>query len=199
MERFDRAALGQLQERAEHYHANLSPEHREYLNGRGIDDSLIAKYLLGTCDDVHPGWISIPSLRLPHGVIWFNYRNLGIGTKYMASGAKHLYNTAVLDEADETGEIAITEGEFDAIVATELCGVPAVGVPGATQWTGNKHWRELFAGYQRVWMLADPDDAGGDLAEAILGSLPSARLVNLPADVNDTYLRHGGIKEFMRG
>lgn len=199
MAQFDRAALGHMQATAERYHRNLSEEASAYLEGRGITRELAEQYLLGTCDDLYPGRLTIPYLR-PSGTVWFNFRSLGDDKpKYLASGSRHLYNTAALDQADETGEIAIAEGELDALVATELCGVPCVGIPGATQWVGNKHWRELFVGYPRIWMLADPDDAGRDLAEAILGSLPSARLVNLPADVNDTFLKHGGIKEFMRG
>jgi DNA primase len=202
--KFDRKALVQNQERADHYHNRLmgaeGRQVREYLEGRGIGCELTILYKLGLCDDVHDGWISIPYLREPHGVIWFNYRNLsGKGSKYMATGAKHLYNTTALDQADETGEIAIAEGEFDAIVATELCGVPAVAIPGATQWISNRHWHELFVGYQRVWVLADPDEAGLGLASEILDLLPAARLVNLPSDVTDTYLKHGGIKEFIRG
>lgn len=194
---FDRAALRHQRETAERYHGNLKPEAREYLNGRGITDDLISEYLLGTCDDIHDGWLSIPYLR-PEGVVWCNFRNLsGSKPKYMAPGAKHLYNTVALDGADVTGEIAITEGELDAIVASGLCGVPAVGIPGATQWAENRHWHELFAGYQRIWILADPDEAGLGLAAQILERFKTARLVRLPADVSDTYLRHGGIREFM--
>ena len=197
--RFDRTALIQHRETAERYHANLSEAAIEYLSGRGITRELAARFLLGTCDDVHEGRLAIPYLR-PSGVAWFNYRSLdNNGPKYMASGARHLYNTAALDIADETGEVAIAEGELDALVASALCDVPTVGIPGATQWTGNPHWRELFAGYQRIWILADPDDAGLSLAAALLEDLPAARLVKLPGDVNETFLRHGGIKEFMHG
>lgn len=200
--KFDRAALKQRQETAERYHSNLEYDKvaQAYLANRGIEMDVAERYLLGICDDLYPGRLSIPYLREPHGVIWFNYRALdGSEPKYKATGAKHLYNTVVLDQADETGEIAIAEGELDAIVATELCDVPTVAIPGATQWAGNRNWHELFAGYQRVWLLADPDDAGKNLATAIAERLPAARLVNLPNDVNDTYLRFGGIKEFMRG
>lgn len=195
---FNRKALTQLRATAERYHAGLTSEVVEYLAGRGISRAIADEYLLGVCDDIHEGWLSIPYLR-PDGVVWFNYRNLsGRGAKYKAPGSKHLYNTKALDVADQTGEIAIAEGELDTITADALCGVPCVGIPGATQWTGNKHWRELFTGYQRVWVLGDPDEAGLALATAILESLPAARLVKLPGDVNETYLAHGGIKEFMK-
>lgn len=198
--KFDRSALTYQREAAERYHDRLTDHHREWLLARGIDEPLVQKYKLGTCDDIHPGWLSIPYLREPHGVAWHNYRNLsGSGPKYASPGEKHLFNTAALAQADETGEVFITEGEFDAIVATELLGMPAVGIPGATQWTGNRHWRELFVGYQRIWILADPDDAGLALAAAILAKLPAARLVPLPADVTDTYLQFGEIPGFDRG
>lgn len=195
---FDRKALAHRQETAERYHQNLTPEVTDYLATRGISSAVATEYRLGLCDDIQDGWLSIPYLR-PSGVIWFNFRRLDGGSpKYMARGSKHLYNTVALNTADNTGEIAIAEGELDTITATALCGVPTVGIPGATQWNGNKPWHELFTGYQRVWVLADPDEAGMALAEAILDRLPAARLVKLPGDVNETFLKHGGIREFMK-
>ena len=198
MAKFDRSALAQNQERAERYHANLDDSTVAYLEGRGITRDLADKYMLGICDDLYPGRLSIPYLR-PSGVVWFNFRSLdGSAPKYIAHGAKHLFGTDALDVADETGEVFICEGELDRIIANDVCGLPTVGIPGATQWTGNRTWHELFVGYQRVWVLADPDDAGRQLAAAILDRLPAARLVNLPADVTDTYLQHGDLKEFVR-
>lgn len=194
---FDRKSLTQLRETAERYHAGMTPEVSKYLESRGIGESVASRFMLGVCDDIHNGWLSVPYLR-PSGVVWFNYRNLtGSGPKYASPGKKHLFNTGDLDIADQAGEIAICEGEIDTITASALCGVPCVGIPGATQWTGNKHWRELFAGYQRVWILADPDEAGLGLASQILEDLPAARLVKLPADVNQTFLEHGDIKGYM--
>lgn len=201
MSTYDRAALAQRREKAERYHRILIEQGRgdlDYLSARGLPLDLVTKYKLGVCDDLYPGRLSIPYLR-GEGVIWFNYRALnGETPKYKAPGEKHLYNTAALDLADETGEIFIAEGEFDAIVATEHYGLPAVAIPGATQWTGNKHWRELFVGYPRVWVLADPDDAGLGLAQAILESLPAARIVGLPADVTDCFKQDIDVREFVK-
>jgi DNA primase len=198
---FDRQKLTQLQATATRYNATIRDETVDYLASRGITGETIDRFLLGTCDDIYDGWLSIPYLR-PSGVIWINHRNLGEITatrpKYKASGKKHIFNTADLDIADQTGKIAIAEGEIDTITASALCGVPTVGIPGATQWTGNPHWHELFRGYQRVWVLADPDEAGLGLASAIIDTLPAARLVKLPGDVNETYMKHGDIKGFMQ-
>jgi len=194
---FDRKALSQRLETAQRYHKNMDDAAYGYLKSRGISDIVAANFMLGISDDVYEGRLTIPYLR-PSGVVWFNYRAMnGETPKYKAAGKKHLYNTADLDVADNTGEIAVAEGEIDTITASALCGVPCVGIPGATQWTGNPHWRELFTGYQRVHILADPDEAGIGLATAIMENLPQARLVKLPGDVNETYLKYGDIREFM--
>lgn len=198
MTNFDRSALSALQATAERYHGGLTQEVVSYLEGRGITREIADRFLLGVCDDIHDGWLSIPYLR-SSGVIWFNYRNLtGSKPKYMAAGNKHLYNTGDLDLADMSGEIAICEGEIDTITASALCGIPAVGIPGATQWTGNRSWRELFTGYKRVWILADPDSAGLDLAAAILEDLPAARLAKLPGDVNEVFMHDGDLKGYLK-
>lgn len=197
---FDRKTLATHQATAERYHANLDDATIGYLAGRGITGATVDEFLLGTCDDLYPGWLSIPYLR-PHGVVSFKFRRLtGEGTKYknLTGAGTHLYNTTDLDIADQTGTIAIAEGEIDALTASALCGVPCVGVPGATQWTGHPHWHELFRGYQQVHILADPDQAGNDLAMAICATLPQARLIVMPGDVNETYLAYGGIKEFLK-
>lgn len=196
---FDRKALSLMQATAERYYDNLSDEAIHYLFCRGIDRPVASRFLLGTCDDVHEGWLSIPYLRAS-GVVGIKFRRLDDGKpKYIGHGRPHLYNTADFDIADQTGEIAICEGELDALTASALCGVPCVGIPGATQWAGNPHWRELFVGYQRVWVLADPDEAGLKLASQILEDLPAARLVKLPADVNETVVKLGhDLKEFMK-
>lgn len=193
---FNRAALARKQEAAKRYHANLTDDVLKYLDSRGIDESIAREFQLGVCDDLYPGRLSIPYLR-PSGVMWINYRALnGETPKYIAPGAKHLYNTGALKKADQTGEIAIAEGEIDTITAHELYETPCVGVPGATQWTGNRHWHALFEGYQRVNILADPDEAGMSLAAAIMETLPAARVVRLPYDVNDCKVNKISKEEF---
>lgn len=196
---FDRKTLTQYQVTAERYHAGITDQAVEYLADRGIVGSVLDDFLLGTCDDIYQGWLSIPYMR-PSGVIGFKFRNLESDKgkrKYKNHGATHLFNTTDLDIADQSGEIAIAEGEIDTITASALCSVPCVGIPGADMWTGHPHWHELFRGYQTVWILADPDEAGLGLASAIMETLPAARLVRLPGDVNETYLAEGDIKGFM--
>jgi DNA primase len=204
-EKFDRGLLAMNSDRAALYARRLEEPAGQlafnYLIGRGLTVDIIQDYQLGLADGLYDGWISIPYLREPHGVVWFNYRNQGDPRepKYKAPGNKHLYNTAALDVADQKGVAYIAEGEFDAIVATELFGLPAVGVPGATQWIGNHHWHELFRGYESVYVLADPDDAGLDMAAAIADVLPAARVVKLPADVSDCWRSGFDVRGAIRG
>lgn len=198
---FDRRVLSDNAETARSYAQELSPEAADWLDARGIDRGIASRYQLGQSTSLNRGWITIPYLRPPRGVVWFNYRNWQDEPgqpKYKAPGSKHLFNTEVLKRADETGEVFVCEGEFDAIIATERYDLPAVAIPGATQWQGNPHWRELFVGYGRVWILADPDDAGLKLAAEITERLPAARLVNLPADVTDCWKQGIEIKECIR-
>jgi DNA primase len=83
----------------------------------------------------------------------------------------------------DTANIAITEGEIDAITAT-VCGIPAVGVPGSQNW--QPHFREPFLGYRNVYVLADGDDAGMAFATQVASSLPNGKIIPMPTgeDVN---------------
>lgn len=195
MERFDRAVAEQNHARAERYHNNMKSISKHYAVERGFSERIWQKYKLGVTDDIYTGRLSIPYLRGADKVVGFNFRAMnGETPKYLSPGDKHLYNTAALELADNTGEVFICEGELDAITATELYGMPAVGVPGATQWQGHKAWRELFRGYRKIWILADPDEAGMALAEHITATLPIARTVELPSDVNDCWKLQVDIK-----
>jgi DNA primase len=108
-----------------------------------------------------------------------------------SGGPPRPYNTLALDRADSLGYVALCEGEFDAIILDGLCGIPAVAIPGVNTWASRPEWREIFQGYSRVLMFADPDEPGQKLAARILRDLDTARLVALPGDVNETFLSHG--------
>jgi DNA primase len=97
----------------------------------------------------------------------------------------------------DTDTIAICEGEIDTMVLSGLCGIPAVGVAGVTQW---REWFPMMLeGYKRIFIFADNDlkedgrNPGMELAKRIKEDLRGAVVVNLPEnkDVNDVYLREG--------
>jgi DNA primase len=86
--------------------------------------------------------------------------------------------------------IALTEGELDAIVATQA-GARAIGVPGATQWA--PYWDHLFEGYDEVVLLRDGDAAGRAMSENLSGRLANLRSVKMPEgeDVSSYVVKHG--------
>ena len=126
------------------------------------------------------------------GVVKIRFRKLhaDADNKYLdvAGGHPRLYNTAAL--LRRSAKIAITEGEIDAITA-ELCGVPAVGVPGSQMW--KPHHVEPFLGYREVYVLADGDDAGREFAQKVARTLPNGKVIPSPEgeDVNSMVLRDG--------
>lgn len=86
-------------------------------------------------------------------------------------------------------EIHVTEGELDRIILRKV-GFHAVAIPGAALWLG-RH-RRMLAGFSKVWVWADPDDAGAELSNKICRSLRSARAIRMrDGDVTDTYVRGG--------
>lgn len=119
-----------------------------------------------------------------------------------------LYNTRVLLE--DHNVMAICEGELDALSAS-LAGIPAVGVPGTQGW--KSEFVSLFAGYDRVVILADNDkpqykdpcqrcgveqqcrghNPGIDFAKKVAADLPNAAIIswNVGEDTNSTMVQHG--------
>lgn len=165
----------------------------EYLASRGIGTEA-APFGLGYVEDPLPGHeyyrgcLAIPYLRYSDWRGWsvasLRFRRLDGGSpKYMtvAGDRPRLYNTVAMNRYSR--DIAITEGEIDAITA-ELAGVPTVGVPGATMW--KPYFRELFLGYRNVNILADGDEPGMEFATSVAKTLPNARIIPMPdgEDVN---------------
>ncbi len=185
----------------------------EYLDSRGITKSIAETYALGFVANPLPGheryrgMIAIPYLRYPPGfedkgiVVSIRFRCIldhdhqGHGKYNSVPGdTPRLYNTEVISGSASQraigDEIAITEGEFDAIIATQ-CDVAAVGVPGVQTW--KPAWREAFVGYQTVWILADGDAPGINFANTLGTKLPNTKIIPMPPnmDVNDAVLEFG--------
>ena len=181
----------------------------EYLGKRGlvwpsIKDKM-SRFTLGYVKDPLPGhemfkgFLAIPYLRWSHDHPWAvvsirfrcidDHDHKGHG-KYMtvAGDRPRLFNTLAL--LRDSPQIAVTEGEVDAITA-QVCGVPAVGVPGAQAW--QPHFKEPFLGYQSVYVLADGDEAGMVFANTVAASLPNAKIIPMPPgeDVNSLVASKG--------
>lgn len=188
------------------YHRSLagSPA-EEHLRARGLGPETSGKFRLGFVEEPEPGhemfkgFLAIPYLRWSPengwAVVSIRFRciqdhdHVGHG-KYMtvAGDRPRLYNTLALLKPSPV--IAITEGELDAITA-QVCGLPAVGVPGSQAW--QEHFREPFYGYRDVYVLADGDEAGMQFASTVAGTLPNAKVLPMPhgEDVNSYTLANG--------
>lgn len=190
----------------------------EYLVRRGLlnpeTEEELSRFRIGFVDDPLPGhemykgWMAIPYIRRAPGkdgksnwsVATMKFRciqnhnceevhpRLG---KYMSHpGADtRLFNTLDIQSSDN--EIAICEGEIDAITA-HLCGIPAVAVPGVKNW--KDHYYRLFKGYKVVWIFADGDTWGEGLSKKLSeGMGDKVRIIKMPdgEDVNSMVLKHG--------
>ncbi len=106
----------------------------------------------------------------------------------VSGDSTHLYNVSSLHLSGDT--IAITEGELDALVSTQA-GMPAVGVPGATNW--KPFYYRLFDDYERVIVVGDGDTAGREFVATLARNLPNSIRRPMPEgyDVNSYVLEHG--------
>lgn len=115
-------------------------------------------------------------------------RQFGHG-KYMSipEDPPRVYNVGAIHRAGD--EIHVCEGELDALTLN-MIGLPAIAIPGAQGWRG--HHRRMLAGFSRVWVWGDPDDAGAAFTQKVTRSLPRAKGVRLDGDdVNKTYIKGG--------
>lgn len=206
MQKPDAERLSWLWEQVQRYQAALAgSEAEEYLLARGLTPERIRTSGLGlvsapsTEHEHFEGFLSIPYLRRTPRGEWMcpsirfrcleDHEHIGHG-KYMttAGDRPRLYNTVALSR--ESDVIAICEGELDTLAATEA-GVPAVGIPGAEAW--QSHWALPFAGYRRVVLLPDGDDAGERWARKLAKQIKNSVVIPSPAgtDVNDYLVSYG--------
>ena len=196
-----------LGKNAHRYNEALTPEVLSYLAGRGLDQDAVRGSLLGLVADPDPlheqyrDRLSIPFIT-PTGVVYMRFRCLGDMAdekhsckeyghgKYEGPSEQgtHLYNVAALHEADTV--IAICEGELDAQVAT-VCGLPAVGVPGAQNW--KSFYYRLFDDFGRVLILGDGDTAGRTFTNKLASVISGGEAKVLPngQDVSSFVVEYG--------
>ncbi|WP_326827334.1 toprim domain-containing protein [Streptomyces sp. NBC_01751] len=190
-----------LEEATARYEGGLagSPDAVAYLKSRGLSEDSAASYRLGYVENPLPGHeLSRGKLAIPYltraGVVTIRFRRLGDGDgpKYLSAPGDppRIYNAdALLTPSDH---IAICEGEFDAIAATQA-GIPAVGIAGVSAW--KSYFARCFKGYRAVYLLADADDKGQGLefAEKVAEQIKNARISPMPDghDVNSFVLANG--------
>lgn len=182
---------------------------QDFLSGRGLaDERAVRGHRLGVVSEGYPGFerfagmLSLPFVT-PAGVVAIKFRCIlhpdGCEghPKYNAPEGQQvrLYNVGALHTDGDV--VAICEGEIDALVMTELVGIPAVGVPGASNW--QPWYGRAFADYETVLVIGDNDEKDGGKnpglkhARRVVKEVAGARLVLPPAgeDLNSWYLKVG--------
>ena len=191
-----------LEEATASYEAAVTGEVARYLQARGIDRAAAVTNRVGVVSDPFPGhdrfrnFLVIPyldargrplTLRF-RCLVSHEHRDFGHG-KYMSvtEDPARVFNVRAIHDADE--EIHVAEGELDAMVLNKV-GLPAVAIPGAKAW--KNHHRRMLAGFSRVYVWGDPDDAGADFANRVTRALRQAKGIRLrDGDVTESYLKGG--------
>jgi hypothetical protein len=192
-----------LEEAVSSYQAAVTADVARYLLARGIGKAEAATSRLGVVADPYPGhgryagMLAIPYLDRHGRPLTIRFRCLEnhdhrahFHGKYntLPDDPPRLYG---IDSVHQAGrEIHLTEGELDRTVLRKV-GWPAVGAPGSEMWFG-RH-RRMLAGFSRVWVWGDPDDAGAKFITKVCRSLRSARAVRRSrfGDVTETYMAGG--------
>lgn len=92
-------------------------------------------------------------------------------------------------------DIGLTEGEINAITASDECGIPTVGVGGADKW--QPWWAHVLDDFRRVYVFQDGDEGGRQFVAKVvkeMGKIDAASKVvpvSCPAreDVNSLYVK----------
>ena len=197
----------------------LHTQHRSFLNKRGITDKVIAAFSISTAD--------VPELRL-HNAIVIPVRHVDgthsfnkyrrdpmegpVKPKYLfeRGGKVTLYGAdrLVADQVTDfkaggiyyQPQVIITEGELDTLVCWSQ-NIPAVSsTAGATSF--QEEWVELLSRYE-VYICFDNDEAGHKGAIKVLESLPEAKVIIVPnqldvKDISDYVARGGDVHQLMK-
>lgn len=175
---------------------------QEYLSRRGFNAAVAATFRLGVVrrpiegQERFTGRLCIPYLTRS-GVVNLRFRCLRPHICKTVDCPKYLpaiegmetlmYN--VSDTFKDTEYIAVTEGELDAI-SCSISGMPAVGIPGATQW--KKHWRRVLEDFPTVYAVGDGDSAGAKFNALLMKELKAIPIkMKEGEDCNAEYARGG--------
>lgn len=191
-----------LEEATSRYEAAVTAADVAWLRGRGLTPEVAGTFRLGVVRDPlpghesHRGKLAIPYLDKNDETLSIrfrciqehNHREFGHG-KYMSLPDEpvRVFNIRAIHTADN--EIHVCEGEFDAMTLCQV-GLPAIAIPGVQAW--RSHHRRMLAGFSRIWVWGDPDEAGADFNRKIERAMRQAKGVRIRGgDVNETYKANG--------
>ncbi|MFC4089382.1 toprim domain-containing protein [Micromonospora sp. GCM10011541] len=191
-----------MEEATRAYEDQVTQEAASYLVARGVGKAEAATFRLGVVADPYPGhskyrgMLAIPYLDRDGKPLSIRFRCLQehehrdfFHGKYntVKDEPARCFNIGAIFRAGD--ELHVTEGEFDAVVLNKI-GLPAVALPGANNF--KPRHRRMLAGFSRIWVWGDPDDAGAEFTNKICRSLRQAKGLRLrDGDVTDTYLKGG--------
>ncbi|HUT04957.1 MAG TPA: CHC2 zinc finger domain-containing protein [bacterium] len=163
----------------------------DYLHARALKDKTIERMCLGYNDRQRPfglddatviAGVTIPSF-VNGKVTSINVRRLnpqGKEKKYQA--VKHS-DRSLFYLAGDRQVLAITEGEFDAMLVSQQVGVSVAALGTTTRISSELN--ALIKKFERVILLPDNDDAGEDMVKKWQGLFSNLQVFRLPEDVHD--------------
>lgn len=188
----------------------MHEKHRDWLDARGIDPNLAAKFGLTTKRVGDSNWLAVPYLR-DGKVINHKYRRTSDKSHQMDKGAAlALWNRDCLKEPEVMAgaPVIVTEGEWDALAAMTAGCRFVVSVPNGAPATSAEnpfeerryeyiHSDRVAIDQVKTFIIAtDNDEPGRVLAEDLVRLLGPERckFVTYPddcKDLNDVALMHG--------
>jgi len=174
-------------------HQSLPPHIREYLNDRGITDTLIATYKLGWGKFYGKWWITIPIPDMDGNFTFLKLRkdpedsaNSNKYKFYPTGSEATIYGWDILKNSIEA--VVICEGEFDRLVLTGK-GVPAISSTAGAK-TFKEEWaKEIIRKCQDLYVCYDNDDEGKQGAERVAKMVENGgnqtHITTLPQEVGN--------------
>lgn len=165
---------------------------KNWLNARGISDTIIASYGIHYREAPAPGYIVIPVHGADGQVLFNKYRrdpDSEEGPKYRNEkgavnalfGAQHV--------ATDTGPVVLCEGEFDCLTLRSQGFRAYTGTGGSS--TFNASWSSHFEG-ERIHIVFDHDEPGIKGAYKVHNLLHGSTISWLPKEVGD----HGDVTDY---
>lgn len=186
------------------YEGALTADVARYLLARGLEEAEVVTARVGVVTSPLPGhekfrgMLAIPYLTAAGDPLTLRFRCIqdhdhraNHHGKYMSLPDEpvRMYNVGAVHAA--TGELHIAEGEFDALILGKV-GYHAVAIPGAQSW--RTHHRRMVAGFSKVWVWGDPDEAGSEFVNKVTRAVRNAsgvRLDRADGDVTDLFMKGG--------
>lgn len=188
------------QQNKKHFNAQLVedchqalPNHiRQYLNNRGVIDSVIDEYKLGWGDFYNQFWITIPIKDIYGNYRYFKLRqdpNMGERKSTYPASTKNspieaqIYGWDMLDKES----IIICEGELDRLALLSK-NIDAVTTTHGAM-TFKEEWVEKFKAIKKIHICYDNDNTGKNGAEKVAKMLKNDNneisIITLPEEVGE--------------